>query len=306
MPRGITQDQVNDAADSILSKGENPTVEKVRAELGTGSPNTITRMLNTWRRVLGERLQQLTTLPELPAPVGQAMIELWRLATEHAEQAIAERFANERTQLESTQAELALERESWQERLKTAEADVEKAKTAQSSAEQARASLEKQLSDSHAVRADLVQQRDRLQDLCDQQAQQIKELQKQLDEQQKELREDRAQQEIHLRNIEDRAHQETDRARQESKQWQRRFELAERAHRDAIADLQEQRDQLHERLQSAEHELARCTGQIAGLEKALSKRRTAATRRPKSKAASKKAPVKATRSDQRPRRKPAK
>lgn len=46
MARGITQDQVNRAADAILGAGENPTVEKVRAELGTGSPNTITRMLD--------------------------------------------------------------------------------------------------------------------------------------------------------------------------------------------------------------------------------------------------------------------
>jgi len=34
MPRGITQNQVNAAADAILGTGENPTVEKVRAELG--------------------------------------------------------------------------------------------------------------------------------------------------------------------------------------------------------------------------------------------------------------------------------
>lgn len=49
MARGITQDQVNRAADAIMAAGENPTVEKVRAELGTGSPNTVTRMLDTWR-----------------------------------------------------------------------------------------------------------------------------------------------------------------------------------------------------------------------------------------------------------------
>lgn len=45
MPRGITQEQVNQAADAILRAGENPTVEKVRAGLGTGSPNTITACL---------------------------------------------------------------------------------------------------------------------------------------------------------------------------------------------------------------------------------------------------------------------
>ena len=85
MRTGITQEQVNVAANGILSAGENPTVEKVRAELGTGSPNTITRMLDAWRSKLGERIRELSALPDLPGSVGQAMVELWRLATEHAE-----------------------------------------------------------------------------------------------------------------------------------------------------------------------------------------------------------------------------
>ena len=51
MPRGITQDQVNAAADALLGAGENPTVEKVRAALGTGSPNTVTRIRASDNRV---------------------------------------------------------------------------------------------------------------------------------------------------------------------------------------------------------------------------------------------------------------
>lgn len=58
MPRGITQDQVDAAADAILGAGGNLTVEKVRATLGTGSPNTVTRMLDTWRSGLAERLHE--------------------------------------------------------------------------------------------------------------------------------------------------------------------------------------------------------------------------------------------------------
>ncbi|TLY49659.1 MAG: hypothetical protein E6K53_12920 [Gammaproteobacteria bacterium] len=45
MARGITQDRVNQAADALLARGERPTIEKVRAELGTGSPNTLLRLL---------------------------------------------------------------------------------------------------------------------------------------------------------------------------------------------------------------------------------------------------------------------
>ncbi|WP_426284570.1 DNA-binding protein [Luteibacter sp. E-22] len=47
MARGITQDQGNAAADTILGADENPTVEKVRAELGTGSPKTPSHACST-------------------------------------------------------------------------------------------------------------------------------------------------------------------------------------------------------------------------------------------------------------------
>lgn len=110
MARGITQDQVNAAADAILGAGENLTLEKVRAELGTGSPNTVTRMLDAWRSQLGERLRQLSALSDVPAPVGQAMVTLWQLATEHASQAIGGRFAEERAALETDRNMLAAER----------------------------------------------------------------------------------------------------------------------------------------------------------------------------------------------------
>ena len=72
MARGITQDQVNAAADALVTAGERPTVEKIRAQLGTGSPNTVTRMLDTWRGALATRLSQVLALPEVPADVGQA------------------------------------------------------------------------------------------------------------------------------------------------------------------------------------------------------------------------------------------
>lgn len=67
-------------------------MEKVRVELGTGSPNTITRMLDAWRSQLGDRLRQLSALPEVPDSVGKAMFELWRLAADHA---LDSRFASE-------------------------------------------------------------------------------------------------------------------------------------------------------------------------------------------------------------------
>lgn len=270
MARGITQDQVNTAADAILAAGENPTVEKVRTALGTGSPNTITRMLDGWRSQLGDRVRQLSALPDVPDSVGQVMIELWRLAAEQAERALVGRFAHERTALEAAHAELAQERQRWEVRLQAIESDRAQAQAARDLAEHACNTLDGQLQDSHALRADLVQQRDRLQNQCDQQAALIQALRAQLDEGQAELRTERERQEAHIRAIEDRAHQEVDRVRQDARQWQQRLEAAERGHRDAITALQQRYDSATEQLRHLEHKVAGQAGQVAALEKALS------------------------------------
>ena len=287
MARGITQAQVSGAADAILGAGDNPTVEKVRIELGTGSPNTITRMLDAWRGQLGERLRQLSALPEVPGAVGQAMIELWRLATEHAEGLLESRFANERSALAAAHAQLARERETWELRLQAAETSVAQAQTARDLAEHACGTLDGQLQDSHALRADLLQQRDRLQAQCDQQSAQILALRTQFDESQSALTAERERQEAHIRAAENRAHQEVDRARQEAKQWQQRLEAAERTNRGAIAKMQDRHGVAVDQVRRLEQEVARQTGQIGALERALSEAYSAASKQKSATKASK-------------------
>lgn len=51
MARGITESDVHGAADALVADGERPTVERIRAYLGTGSPNTVVRWLETWWQV---------------------------------------------------------------------------------------------------------------------------------------------------------------------------------------------------------------------------------------------------------------
>src|SRR5260221_7936201 len=79
MARGVTQERVNNAADALLQRGERPTIEKVRAELGTGSPNTLMRLIDVWWTGLAERLaaQARADLPGIPEPVQSAMMTLW-------------------------------------------------------------------------------------------------------------------------------------------------------------------------------------------------------------------------------------
>lgn len=46
---GITQEQVNHAADSLVAAGKNATIDAVRDVLGTGSKGTIHKMLGAWK-----------------------------------------------------------------------------------------------------------------------------------------------------------------------------------------------------------------------------------------------------------------
>jgi plasmid replication DNA-binding protein KfrA len=81
--RGITQSDVSHAADSLLRSGDRPTIDKVRAKIGKGSPNTINPMLDAWWKTLSARLDAgpaaLHRLPETVAHVAEA---LWMQALE--------------------------------------------------------------------------------------------------------------------------------------------------------------------------------------------------------------------------------
>jgi Plasmid replication region DNA-binding N-term len=82
-PRGITQSDVSHASDSLLRAGMRPTIEKIRAKIGRGSPNTINPMLDAWWKTLSARLDSgpaaLHRLPESIAHIAEA---LWMQALE--------------------------------------------------------------------------------------------------------------------------------------------------------------------------------------------------------------------------------
>ena len=75
--RGVAQSDVSHAADSLLRSGERPTIDKVRAKIGKGSPNTINPMLDAWWKTLAARLDSgpaaLHRLPESIAHIAEAL-----------------------------------------------------------------------------------------------------------------------------------------------------------------------------------------------------------------------------------------
>lgn len=117
--RGVQQDEVWGAADLLVAEGLRPTIERVRQKIGRGSPNTVSPMLEAWFATLGARLgvshsEKRAAEGEWPAPVQQAMTQLWEVALqsahERAEQVFLQRqqaLAAEKTDLQTRESDLA-------------------------------------------------------------------------------------------------------------------------------------------------------------------------------------------------------
>ena len=83
---GITLEEVENTAEKILAAGENPTIERIRRLLGTGSNSTIAKYLHEWR---SSRLLASThdnPAPNIPPdPVHAAVNHVWeKMRTESA------------------------------------------------------------------------------------------------------------------------------------------------------------------------------------------------------------------------------
>lgn len=111
-PRGVQMEEVWAAADTVLGLGERPTIERVRQQLGRGSPNTVGPMLDGWYGSLAKRLQSPVDAIEqddgaeapLPAPVVRAAKAMWGRALQHADERATTQFTEARREL-SVQAE---------------------------------------------------------------------------------------------------------------------------------------------------------------------------------------------------------
>src|SRR4030088_2754540 len=81
--RGVTSSDVSQAGGALLRAGQRPTVEKIRTAIGSGSPNTVGPLLDSWWKRLAGRLDSgpaaFHRLPESVAHVAEA---LWMQALE--------------------------------------------------------------------------------------------------------------------------------------------------------------------------------------------------------------------------------
>lgn len=286
MARGITESDVHTAADAIVNAGERPTVERIRAHLGTGSPNTVTRWLETWWQGLGQRLQAQQaklSLPEAPDAVANAAGELWRMALEHAQASANEALAAERVVLQEEQTALQADRDVFASEAAALRDKVEAASQAERVASTQAVELSRLVSQLESQLAELAKQRDTaLASTADaESARQAAD--RRLHELQDAAQSEREAMTSHVRAIEDRAHAEVDRARQESRELKSRLSALQKEHATAgksylkaveqgnskAADAHRQAEVQRARADALEDQLARLRDLPAALEATL-------------------------------------
>lgn len=285
MARGITQSDVDRAADALLAQGERPTVDRIRQFLGTGSPNTVTRLLDAWWKALGARLAASAAkvaLPQAPEAVAALASQLWEqaLATarDHAEAALEEDRASIAAARLQADAVVAAARES----AKASEARAAEAAAALLTAHQRLEDRQKLVEQQSAQLGDVSAQRDTALSKVQQLDAEAAAHRERVDALLAEAEATRTAQAAHLRAVEDRAHTEVDRARQEARDRAKALQAAEKAHAQRIRELEAQLTQSRDTVAQASRELAAEQARRETLEQQLAEvhRRLAAALKP--------------------------
>jgi hypothetical protein len=106
---GVTYGDVSQAADALFRARERPTVEKIRAKIGGGSPNTIGPLLNQWWATAAARLDAgPAAFHRLPESVAHICEALWLQALEEGRRHAAREQQNAGAKLTTEQQQIEL------------------------------------------------------------------------------------------------------------------------------------------------------------------------------------------------------
>jgi chromosome segregation ATPase len=247
MAVGVPENDVFAAADAVLARGERPTVERVRLQLGRGSPARVGGLLDQWWEQLAGRLRGESRLPGLPAEVAQAFVAVWQQASTLAQGSVEQALAGQREVLASERETLVAQEARARIESERARQQTVEALTARQNAETRLADLEQLLTERHAQIEDLQQQRNGLRQSQVELQEQVHTVQQSLQTLQQQADQERAAQALYVRGVEDRAYREVDRAREEGKA--RQVELRE---------LQRQLTDVRQALEVSRTALAEC------------------------------------------------
>jgi septal ring factor EnvC (AmiA/AmiB activator) len=119
--RGITREEVFQAADSIQAQGKKVSVIAVRKLMGKGSFSTITPMLDAWRQEREKQQKDDLSVPEPLPEVSQAVQSIWTLSWKEAQK----EFNAQRNVLKKeTQNQIAHERQEMMEEIARLETEL--------------------------------------------------------------------------------------------------------------------------------------------------------------------------------------
>lgn len=289
MSRGITQDQVNEAIEALLARGDRPTTERVRGYLGTGSMSTITRMVDVWWKQLPARLHAqapaTVSIPDAPPAVSAAASSMWAAALEEARNQARADYEQAHARLEADRHLLEQER---QDLMASVQRREEEAAAALAHMEQARQLAETRLSE---VQRRLEERNVLFTDLSARLAREEENtarLRSGLDKLAGELGRERERygELVQLsRQTEDRLMVEIDALRQDLKTARQQGEQQRQQHQDALARKDGELAELGRRMIEAERHRAAAEAKVGTLEREISRLhehlvRQASARRP--------------------------
>jgi chromosome segregation ATPase len=208
-------------------------VERIRAHLGTGSPNTVTRLLDSWWKALGARLtaqQAMATIPDAPAEITVLAGQWWARAWQQACETVQAEVTGERAQLASDRAALDREREALQQREVRQQQLLAQAQQAETAMTARLTDIQRLVEQQAAQLVDLTQQRDALETRNRRLDADLTAVSARMQAQEATAMAERETLAQQLRATEDHGHAEVDRARQESKGLRTRLAAMEKEH----------------------------------------------------------------------------
>ena len=282
--RGVQMEDVWGAADAVLQQGERPTIERVRFQLGRGSPNTVGPMLDSWYATLGKRLQtggapfdpatgspSETEESALPPAVLRAAKTLWGRAQQNAQEAADAALETQKAALqievatlEEERVRFAEEKRLFVERKVALEAALQ-AKDQQiiqstRQQEELQRMLNAKAGEAEALQVDLSKQRAALEAM--RQFTQAKD---------EEHRKERERIETRSTAQERRLLSEVDRARQAAKQVESQLESAQKQFGKALAEAEERIELLDQQTTTLQEEGAKLKRELQTSQEALAK-----------------------------------
>ncbi|WP_394694821.1 DNA-binding protein [Pseudoxanthomonas japonensis] len=274
MARGITETDVHTAADELVAAGERPTVDRIRAHLGTGSPNTVTRHLDTWWQGLGRRLhtqQVRLAVPDAPDAVATLAGQWWALALDSAKTSLQASLAADQRVLEEERAALHRERERLEAEASALRAQTEAAGQAELIATTQLTELQRLVRRLEGQLEELTQQRDAATAREVEARGAKRALEARLQALQDTAQSERASLAAHVQALENRAHAEVDRARQEVKELQGRLTAVTKNQAASEASLRQALDEARTATAEASRSASSERARADALEKQLSK-----------------------------------